>query len=132
MTRTEKLIARHEGFRSKIYTDTTGNRTIGYGLNLEYMSQERALAFLKFEVDRIRAEIPYRIPVFNSLSASRQDVLIDMAYNLGIDGLLKFKKFLSAVTEENFSRASYEMMNSLWAKQVGIRARTLAKMMLTG
>lgn len=132
MTRTEKLIAHHEGFRSNIYTDTTGNRTIGYGLNLEYMSQERALAFLKFEVDRIREELPYRIPVFNSLSGNRQDVLIDMAYNLGIEGLLKFKKVLAAITEGNYSRAAYEMSNSLWAKQVGRRSEKLAEMMVKG
>lgn len=132
MTRVEKLIAHHEGFRSKIYTDTTGNRTIGYGLNLEHMSEERAQAFLKFEVNRIREELPYRITSFNSLSGSRQDVLIDMAYNLGIEGLMKFRKFLSAVNEGNFNRASYEMQNSLWARQVGRRAETLAKMMVVG
>lgn len=132
MTRTEELIAKHEGFRSKIYTDTTGNRTIGYGINLEHMTEERARAFLKFEIARIREELPYRIKSFNSLSGNRQDVLIDMAYNLGIEGLMKFRKFLSAVNEGQFSRAAYEMNNSLWADQVGRRAEKLSRMMVVG
>lgn len=55
-----------------------------------------------------------------------------MAYNLGISGLLKFKKMLKTLEEENYPKAAKEMLDSLWAIQVGKRADHLAYLMRHG
>jgi lysozyme len=60
-----------------------------------------------------------------------------MAFNLGVDGLLKFKNTLALLRSAIESHASYArvadgMLNSLWAKQVGRRADELARQMRTG
>src|SRR5437667_58472 len=75
---------------------------------------------------------PRVLPSFTSLDETRQNVLMDMCFNLGTAGLLKFKAMLGAVEARDFDRAAAEMHNSAWARQVGERARTLAAMMKTG
>jgi lysozyme len=66
------------------------------------------------------------------LDPVRARVLQNMAFNLGIDGLLGFKNTLSAVKAKNWAAASQGMLSSRWAEQVGARAQRLAKMMRTG
>jgi len=53
-------------------------------------------------------------------------VLIDMAFNLGVNGLLKFKKTLEFIKNGKFINASNEMLNSAWKFQVGQRAYDLS------
>ena len=55
-----------------------------------------------------------------------------MAFNLGINRLLKFKKFIKAMQEGEFETAAKEMMDSRWAKQVGPRATRLRDRVLKG
>lgn len=55
-----------------------------------------------------------------------------MCFNLGIAGLLKFKKFIAAVNDGFFELAAKEMLDSLWAKQVGNRAIELSEQIKTG
>ena len=62
----------------------------------------------------------------------RQNVLMDMCFNLGTAGLLKFKAMLAAVEARDFDRAADEMLNSAWARQVRGRAQMLPAMMKTG
>jgi len=62
----------------------------------------------------------------------RQAVLVDMAFNLGRAGLASFQKMRAALALGDFERAAAEMLDSLWARQVGRRARELAEMMQTG
>jgi len=62
----------------------------------------------------------------------RQRVLLDMAFNLGISGLLKFKRTLKAIRAKQYEKAAEMMLDSRWATQVGQRAKRLSKMMATG
>ena len=55
-----------------------------------------------------------------------------MAFNLGLSGLMSFKKMIAAIEVGDFETASYEMLNSKWANQVTNRAHELAEQMLTG
>lgn len=122
-----------EGFREKPYLDTMGHLTIGYGINLENGITEReASMILEERVRKIRTRLPFTIKFFKNLSPTRQDVLINMAYNLGISGLLKFKKMLQALEEKHYEKAAKEMLDSLWAIQVGKRADQLAYQMRHG
>jgi len=67
-----------------------------------------------------------------NLDAVRQLILMDMAFNMGVPRLCKFKKMWNAIHEDNFDAASLEMMDSRWARQVGSRARKLSDAMKSG
>lgn len=62
----------------------------------------------------------------------RADVLMNMTYNLGIQGVLKFRKMQQAVLTDDYDTAAAEMLNSRWAAQVKGRAVELARRMRLG
>ena len=126
-------IKRHEGFRSKPYKDTEGHLTIGYGLNLDAgITEEEAQMILEHRVRKIEFDLISRLPYWNRLFTTRRDVLINMAYNLGVEGLMKFKVTLSMIEAGIYEEAAKQMLQSKWAKQVGKRAIELAAMMREG
>lgn len=128
------MVKRHESFRGRPYTDSVGKITIGYGRNLQDnpLSPEEGEYLLKR--DLVTAELDARsiFRYFDSINEPRQAALIDMSFNLGRVRLLGFRKFIEAVDSKNWVNASNEMLNSLWAQQVGKRAIELAKIMETG
>lgn len=63
---------------------------------------------------------------------ARAEVLIDMAFNLGLSGLLRFRDTLARVSADDYEGAASAMMASRWAGQVGRRASDLARIMRTG
>lgn len=58
-------------------------------------------------------------------------VLINMAFNLGPDGLFKFKNTLAYMKAKDYKNAARNMTLSLWYKQVGSRAKELMNRVLT-
>ena len=72
------------------------------------------------------------IPDAESLNRVRTEVIVEMAFNLGVVGALKFKNMWRAIRAQNFIEASKEMLDSKWARQVGIRADRLAERMKRG
>lgn len=130
---TEQL-ARHEGLRLKPYRDTVGKLTIGIGRNLEDkgISELEALIMLDNDVMEFAEEVSRNISFFSKLDDARQNVLVNMAFNMGIGGLLSFKNMLAECERKCFNHAETEMLNSKWATQVGSRARELGRQMRTG
>ena len=124
----------HEGERLRPYRCTAGKLTIGVGRNLEdrgITSQESAM-LLANDIRAVEAGLVRALPWVSRLDDVRQRVLIDMAFNLGLQGLLEFKRTLKAVQEGQYQQAAGMMLESRWASQVGQRAERLARMMLTG
>lgn len=131
--RLKELLIKHEGLRLTPYTDTVGKFTIGVGRNLEDVgiTKLEAMYLLNNDVERVVASMaPYAW--YNGIGTVRQDVVLSMVFNLGLNGFLKFKKFIKALTEMNYNTAADEMISSKWAIQVGLRAEELATMMRTG
>lgn len=133
----DKLIRdmkRQEGFEPNMYRCSSGKMSIGYGLNLEAgITEEEATALLSMRVAGLRARCSLTFaPFWESLSDNRQDVLVNMAYNIGLRGVLGFRKMLLAITHRNFKRAAEEMLDSKWATQVKGRAEELSNIMLEG
>lgn len=124
----------HEGERLKPYKCTAGKLTIGIGRNLEDrgITQAESSFLLENDIQDFTDRLYEIHPWINELNDVRQRVLVDMCFNLGLNGLLKFKKTLGAVREREYKKAAEMMLQSLWAKQVGQRSRTLAMMMETG
>jgi len=127
-------LIKHEGLRLKPYICTAGKLTIGVGRNLDDngIAEHEALAMLESDIKKINSSLPFQFPYYTELNNARRAVLINMAFNLGIGGLLKFKDMLASIKDNDFEQASYEMLDSKWSKQVGHRAQELAKQMLTG
>jgi lysozyme len=122
-------LKRHEGFRSKPYKCSAGKLTIGYGRNLDDVgiNQSEALELLRQDVARARKDVLKHISGADLLDDVRLNVLINMCFNLGIYKLLLFRKTLRAVQDLDFDKAAEEMLNSVWANQVGVRAAELAE-----
>lgn len=124
----------HEGVRLTPYTCTAGKLTIGVGRNLidVGISAREAEYLLDSDIDRTLTALVDALPWVLGLSDVRMRVLIDMAFNLGMQGLLGFKRTLHAVQTRDYEGAARGMLDSKWAGQVGERAVTLARMMATG
>lgn len=127
-------IKRHEGVRLTPYRCPAGKLSIGVGRNLDDVgiSLEEAEYLLSRDLDRAFLGLSKSLPYFQDLDSVRQGVLVNMAFNLGLSGLLRFQRMLSAVERGDYAGAAVEMLDSAWAGQVGGRARELARQMETG
>lgn len=124
----------HEGLRQFPYKDTVGKITIGVGRNLtdKGLSHPEIHFLLENDIDGTWDGLAAALPWVKDLDDVRQRVLLDMAFNLGVAGLLKFKATLAAVERGDYAAAATNMLKSKWAKQVGHRAVRLARMMSDG
>lgn len=127
------MLKLHEGLMLKPYQCTAGKTTIGYGRNLDDMgiTEDEAEALLENDIARVRRELA-ALDIGNGLDDVRAAVIVDMCFNLGINRLLGFRNFISALRVKDFDRAAREMVDSKWYRQVGTRAKRLVKMMKTG
>ena len=134
MTPLELMIIKHEGIRLKPYKDTMGLLTIGVGrcLDRKGITQEEAYILLRNDIAECIEQLEDNLPWFVRLDDARQDALTDMCFNLGINGLLKFKNMLSAIERKDWNTAHNEALNSAWARQVGPRAIEIANILLKG
>lgn len=128
------MLIHHEGLRLKPYKCTAGKLTIGVGRNLDDrgITQEEAMNMLENDIDDCRIELQHNISWFNRLDPTRKDALLDMCFNLGISGLMKFNNMLTAMKHEDWEAAYVEALDSRWADQVGQRAIDIAGMILIG
>jgi len=127
-------LVKHEGLRLKPYKDSVGKITIGVGRNLDDVgiSEGEAMLLLDHDISNVFIDLDKFLPWWRSLSETRQLVLSDMCFNLGIVRLKRFRKALEAMEARAWYEAADEMLDSTWANQVGSRAITLANMMRTG
>lgn len=129
-------LKRDEGLRLEAYKDTVGVWTVGYGhahvAPGTVWTHAQAEAVLIEDVRRHNAELARALPWIDSLNPVRRRVLQNMAFNLGVKGLLGFKNTLGMVQRGDYEGAARGMLNSLWAKQVKGRAVRLAEQMRTG
>lgn len=133
----KKMIAQlrlHEGERLKPYRCTAGKLTIGVGRNLDDrgITSDESAYLLNNDIDSHWIELLEHLPWVETLDEVRQRVMLDMAFNLGIFGLLTFHRTLGHIKAGNYALAASAMLESKWARQVGQRARRLATMMKTG
>jgi lysozyme len=128
------LLLQHEGFRQFPYTDTTGHLTIGIGRNLDSRGISQNEAFILLDDDSLyfSSKLSSVLPFFDSLDGIRQIALVDMCFNLGVNGLLEFKNFLGFVEKKDWKNASAELLDSKAAAQCVDRYKRLAEIILTG
>ncbi len=129
--RLRDLLRKHEGYRDKVYTCSAGKLTIGVGHNLTDLGLDSDVIDLQFAHD-IQTCIEDCTQIFSNwddLPDVVQVVLANMSFNLGASRLRAFKRMIGAVELQDFDLASVEMLDSLWATQVGRRATELSELM---
>jgi lysozyme len=135
MNRIKAQLVRHEGLRLKPYRCTAGKLTIGIGRNLDDcgITQSEAYVMLINDIMNCEKQLQAKIPdIYNGIDEVRKSVLLNMCFNLGINGLLGFKNTLAFVKAGDWERAANNMLVSRWAKQVGRRAIELSELMRKG
>lgn len=156
MTEIAQLVAslkRHEGYRANPYLCPAGKLTIGYGRNLEdapltgaewrelwnrgdiavSLSREGAERLLRSALARLERQCETHFDFWHALNDARQNVLVEMAFQLGFDGLRGFRRMLAALRRHDYAGAAREGLDSKWAREDSpARARRLMRQMEMG
>lgn len=132
-----KVIAQHEGFRAKVYKDSLGIKTIGYGFNLESgtFSKDKVEKWLKYGIDRreadqilsehvkkVELEVIRRIPWYRDLNEGRRLAILDMAFNMGPNWVNTWTNTMSMLKACNYKGVANAILKSKYATQVKGRA----------
>lgn len=130
----KNLLVQHESYRQFLYTDTTGHLSIAIGRNLSDrgISLSEALTMLDNDILYFSSKLSALISLYDELCDERKIVLVDMCFNLGVNGFLEFRKMLSAIERGDFNEASQEILNSKAAIQSPDRYQQLSHVMKTG
>lgn len=140
MILTEDLLAlkqeliRDEGIRLRPYHDSKGILTIGVGHNLEAkpISARAANVILEDDIADVVADLDRSVPWWHRLDHIRQRAIINMCFQMGITGLLKFERLLAALRTEDWTGAYRETLDSKYALEVPERAARVANAFLHG
>lgn len=141
---TESLIQRHEGLRLKVYKDSVGIATIGYGFNLEaagaralcaefnldydcllsgecQLAEFQAVLVFEAQLEEVYAQAVKFFPNYHQMPQNAQAVIADLIFNLGETRFSKFVSTIGELKAGNWKQAADDLTNSLWFKQVGHR-----------
>ena len=135
-------IKAHEGFSARIYKDSVGKPTVGYGFlvaalspdelklngaKAEPMSKEVADKILNLKLKKLRKRLFGCLPWLESKPQSVQDTLIEMAYQLGLAGLMGFHHTLSCIEASDYAQAARNLKASLLYRQTPKRVEGYIK-----
>lgn len=105
-------VKENEGFRSKPYQDTKGIWTIGHGLT--YITEEESARIVIGRLERLGRDLQYKTL---GMSEARENIIVEMAYQMGLGGVMAFHKMWEAIDCGNYDAAADEMLDSKWAKR---------------
>ena len=130
-------IKKHEGFLSKVYLDSLGKQTIGYGHLLteedefvEGVIYDKDILEALFEKD-FNTAVQGATELLQGMNVAplAKEVIIEMVFQLGKTGVSKFKNMFAALKEYDYTRAAREMLNSAWYRQTPSRCEELSNLM---
>jgi len=127
-------LRRDEGCVRHAYEDSEGFLTIGVGRLIDQrrgggLSDGEIALLLGNDIARVVADLDARIPWWRDLPDGVQRGLANMAFQLGIFGLLKFRKTLEHLKAGNYAAAATEALDSKWARQTPARAQRVAALL---
>lgn len=138
-------LQRDEGWRGYLYDDATGKKIVpgamvqghptcgwGFALDVAPLTQAEAAPILAARALAVVSGLLAAIPWMASLSEPRQRAMNNMAYNLGVAGLLKFDTFLSLMEQGKFDEAADDLEGTAWYSQVGDRSKRIGSIIRSG
>ena len=140
---TDDLKARvrlHEGVRTQMYLDSLGKATIGIGHLIKPHERARYAEGVEISMDEVEelfemdlnraaagAESLIKECIGHDLPPHIEEVILEMVYQLGTQGVRNFKKFWKALRVKDWKTAASEMKDSRWHKQTTKRCESLAE-----
>ena len=123
-----ECIKKHEGFVEHVYDDSLGIPTIGYGFAIKDLVLDEDIAedILIRKLERLQRNANSRFRWLEDMPVVVQEVILNMCYQLGVTGVSKFRRAISALQEGDWDEAANEMLDSLWARQTPNRATELS------
>lgn len=128
-----------EGERATVYRDHLGYLTIGVGRLVDPRKAGAGLRpveitfLLNNDVDDRIDALTRRLPWFQNLDDARRGVLLNMSFQMGVEGLLGFEHALALVRDGKYENAAHAMLQSKWAREdTPVRAARMAEQMRTG
>jgi lysozyme len=121
-------IRKHEGFRAKVYKCSEGFDTIGYGFAIKdlVLDEDIANIILQRKLEALVRSIEFKFSWYADLPNAVKDVVIEMCFQLGLNGFSKFKKTIEHLQCEEWELAADECLISRWQKQTPNRAKALS------
>ena len=121
------MLKRHEGFRSRLYRDTQGHFTVGYGHNLDAgISQGLADLLLDEDIKTANNAVERLYPDFFTFTSARQSALMDFVFNVGEARAKGFVVMNAAINAGDWDTAANELQDSAWYGQVPNRHQSAA------
>lgn len=131
-----KQLRSEEGEILHAYNDHLGYVTIGIGRLLDRrkgggITAEESAYLLANDIAKFERLLDKSLPWWRSLTEPRQAVILGMAFQMGVEGLLDFKNTLAFVKSGDYTAAAANMKASKWAQQTPARAARMAEQMRT-
>ena len=126
-------LKRDEGWVPHAYQDHLGYWTLGYGFLIDErrggrIPQHIANQWLEWEINQRWAKLTTELPWLEDQPEDVQRALANMAYQLGVGGVLRFRKMLEALRAGDREKAAEEALDSAWATQTPERAQRVARL----
>lgn len=139
----ETIIVVEEGFSANEYYCTQGYVTTGFGrkvsdikyapLSSKKVTKEAELKFVRESIDKIIHKLSTtKSMAWSKCNEQRKAILISMAFQMGVVGLLAFHRMWSCIERADFDGAAKEMVNSKWYVQTKNRALRHSQQMRVG
>ena len=121
-------IKAHEGYEPMVYQCTEDHDTIGIGFKVAdlKLSEKVCDLILEEKLNELIPQIERKLSWFRYAQDEVKLVIVNMSYQMGLSGVLKFKRTLIALEMKKWDTAADEMLDSLWARQTSRRANELA------
>ncbi|WFX59755.1 glycoside hydrolase family protein [Enterobacter roggenkampii] len=152
-----EMIKYDERVKYSLYKDSLGYYTIGVGhLVTKSTNKDTALDILDKKFGRLTKGVitsdeaedlllediqstiigiqnnPTLSKLYNLLDSVRKFALINMCFQLGVSGVVVFKKSLAALLIKDWDEAEKQLKDSLWYRQTTNRAKRVISVFKTG
>ena len=130
-------IKKHEGFVAKVYLDSLGKATIGYGHLLtedddfvEGVIYDKDILEELFDKDfNVAVQGMEDLTSDLDIVPAAKGIIIEMIFQLGKGGVSKFKKMFESLKNNDYIGAAEQMINSAWYRQTPSRCEELSNLM---
>ena len=132
-----QIIIGHEGKEKSAYQDSLGFWTIGIGRLIDArknagLSDDEMVYLLNNDLEQCEIELSH-FDFWTPLDRIRQDVIVELCFNIGLHGVLEFKQMIASLQSKDYAAAAMHLLNSTWAKQVKVgRADNMAARLKDG